>query len=77
MVPLSLFVFEELAGHNDADAVAIWVSLAREIEVEVDRTHDAVAKFFVDQFLQGRAVIPARSRRKQQSDLSGSARARN
>src|SRR5262245_26864061 len=56
MVRLSLFVFEELAGHNDADAVAIWVSLAREIEVEIDRTHDAVAKFFVDQFLQGRAV---------------------
>ena len=41
---------------TNADAVAIWVSLAREIEVEVDRTHDPIAKFFVDQFLQGRAV---------------------
>jgi hypothetical protein len=29
---------------------------AREIDVEIDCAHDAAAKFFVDQFLQGRNV---------------------
>src|SRR5262249_20323572 len=53
---LSLFVFQELSGHYDADAVAVRVGLPREIEVEIDRAHDAVAEFFVDQFLQGRTV---------------------
>ena len=43
-------------GHAERDAVAFRVGLAGDDHVEVDRGHDAVAEFFLDQRLPGRAV---------------------
>src|SRR5665811_2140275 len=47
---------QELAGHADLDTVALRVRLAVDGHVEVDRRHDAVAEFLLDQRLPGQAV---------------------
>jgi len=51
-----IFVRQKLAGHADCDAVALGVGLARDVHVEVDCRHDAVAEFLLDQRLERRAV---------------------
>src|SRR6202795_607778 len=51
-----LLIFEKLSGHNDPHAVAIRVWLACQIEIEVNRAHDAVAEFLLDQRLKRRAI---------------------
>ena len=49
---LERLVRQELAGQHDLDPVALLVRLARQMSiVEVDRAHDAVAEFLVDQLL--------------------------
>src|SRR5262245_54524548 len=49
-IRLGLLIFEEFPSHDDANPIAVWIGLAREIEIEVDRAHDAVPKLFVNQF---------------------------
>jgi hypothetical protein len=51
-----IFERQEFARHGDLDTVALGVGLALDLHVEVDRRHDAVAEFLLDQRLPGRAV---------------------
>jgi hypothetical protein len=46
-----IFVRQELAGHDHPHAVALRMRLPVDLEVEVDRRHDAVAEFLLDQRL--------------------------
>ena len=43
------FVWEELSAHRDPYAIAFRVRFALDIHMKINRAHDAVAKFFVNQ----------------------------
>src|SRR5262245_56441961 len=49
-------VRQELARHGDLHTITLRVRQPLHGEVEVDRGHDPVAEFFLDQGLPGRAV---------------------
>src|ERR1700733_13371941 len=50
-----IFVWQKLAGHQEPHAVPLRVREPVDLEVEVDRRHDAVAELLLDQRLQGGA----------------------
>src|SRR5712671_811758 len=49
-------IWEEFAAEGQLDAVALGIGLAFDRHVEIDRAHDAVAEFLLDQFLPRRAI---------------------
>src|SRR3984893_2532607 len=51
-----LLIWEEFAAAGQLDAVAFGIGLAFDRHVEIDGTHDAVAKFLLHQLLPGRAI---------------------
>src|SRR6266404_5104436 len=51
-----LLIWEEFAAQGQLDAVAFRVGLALDRHVEIDRTHDAVAEFLLEQLLPRRAI---------------------
>jgi hypothetical protein len=51
-----IFVRQKLSGHAERDAIALGGGLARDVHVEVDRRHDAVAELLFDQRLERRPV---------------------
>ena len=56
------------ARQHHIDAIALGVRVAHDVHRKINRAHDAVAKFFVDQLFDSRAVntddfVPAVNRR--------------
>src|SRR5215831_14701839 len=51
-----LIIWEEFAAEGELDAVSLRVGLALDRHVEIDRAHDAVAEFLLDQFFPRRPV---------------------
>src|SRR6516164_4869943 len=51
-----LLIWEEFAAQGQLDAITFGIGLAIDGHVEIDRTHDAVAKLLLDQLFPGRAV---------------------
>src|SRR5215831_11064346 len=49
-------IWEEFAAEGQLDAVAFRVGLTLDRHIEIDRAHDAVAEFLLDQLLPGRAI---------------------
>src|SRR5215469_5719942 len=49
-------IWEEFTAEGQLDAVAFWVGLTLDRHIEIDRAHDAVAEFLLDQLLPGGAV---------------------
>jgi DNA-binding CsgD family transcriptional regulator len=55
--PLSIrFVRQEFPAHHDIDAISFRIRLTGDADRKIDGAHDAVAKLFMDEFLDGGAV---------------------
>jgi hypothetical protein len=46
-------VAQEFPVEGDDDSIALWGFVFREVHRQIDRAHDSVSEFFVDQFLEG------------------------
>ena len=50
------FIGQEFAGQHHVHTVTLGIGFALNVHAEVDRAHDAVAKFFMDEFLDRGAI---------------------
>ena len=49
-------VWQEFATHDDVDTIALRVGFTIDIQRKIDRTHNAITKFLVNQFLESGAI---------------------